>query len=280
MSAPVGGPVGKPTQPAQDPAGAAVSGPAGDAVSSARWPGSGRALLRLLAVQGAWNYERMQGLGMGWAAEPLLAGLRARDSERHREALARAAEFFNANPNLAGLAVGAEVRAEYDGVPPEEVRRLRTALCSPLGALGDQVFWAGLVPALAGLAVLGVALGAGWWPVAAMVVVYAAARVWTARWALRTGLASGMGVGRAVGASWLPRAVPRIGPAAGFAVGLALPVAAAWYLRAASSGQAAATLVLAAVGVGLGRWLGSTFTALRYGILALALTLLFRWVTA
>jgi PTS system mannose-specific IID component len=276
MSAPVTGPT-PPTQPPRD-----VPRAGGDAAAAppAHWRGAGRALLRLLAVQGAWNYERMQGLGVGWAAAPLLADLAARDGERHREATARAAEFFNANPNLAGLAVGAEVRAEYDGVPAEQVRRLRTALCSPLGALGDQVFWAGLVPALSGVAILGVALGGGWWPVAAVVLVYAAVRLWTARWALRTGLASGMAVGRAVGASWLPRAVPRIGPVAGFAVGLSLPIAAAWYLAPAGPGQAAATLTLAGVGIGLGRWLGSTFTALRFGLLALALTLLFRWVTA
>ena len=31
-----------------------------------------RALLRLFAVQGTWNYERMLGVGMGYAAEPLL----------------------------------------------------------------------------------------------------------------------------------------------------------------------------------------------------------------
>ena len=37
--------------------------------------GAWRALLRLLAVQGTWNYERMLGVGMGYAAEPLLEDL-------------------------------------------------------------------------------------------------------------------------------------------------------------------------------------------------------------
>jgi mannose/fructose/N-acetylgalactosamine-specific phosphotransferase system component IID len=53
------------------------------------------ALLRLYAIQGAWNYERMLGLGMGYAAEPLLDELARGDRERHREAVARSAEFFN-----------------------------------------------------------------------------------------------------------------------------------------------------------------------------------------
>ncbi|HEU4698013.1 MAG TPA: PTS system mannose/fructose/sorbose family transporter subunit IID [Gemmatimonadales bacterium] len=252
----------------------------GDGPPPERWSGSGRALLRLLAVQGAWSYERMQGVGAGWAAAPLLRPLAQQDAERYRAAVARSAEFFNANPNLAGLAVGAEVRAEFDGLPPEQIRRLRTALCSPLGALGDQVFWAGLVPALVALAVAGVALGGGAWPVAALVAVYALVRLWTARWALRTGLASGMSVGRVVTASWLPRAVPRVGPLAAFALGLAAPLAAAWLLPVVAPGHVAGVLVVAALGVGLGQWLGTRVTAVRFGLGALGIALLLRWVTA
>ncbi len=123
--------------------------------------GGWRALLRLMAVQGTWNYERLLGVGMGYAAEPLLEDLKTVDPVRHGEAVVRSAEFFNCNPNLAGLALGATVRAEYEAVPGAQIARLRTALCSPLGALGDELFWAGLVPALMGLALAGVTLGAG-----------------------------------------------------------------------------------------------------------------------
>src|SRR5262249_2656364 len=118
----------------------------GGAPMTGRW----RALLRLLAVQGTWNYERMLGVGMGYAAEPLLEDLKTVDPVRHGEAVVRSAEFFNCNPNLAGLALGATARAEYEDVPGPQIVRLRTALCSPLGALGDDLFWAGLVPALVG----------------------------------------------------------------------------------------------------------------------------------
>ena len=111
-----------------------------------------RSYCRLLAVQGAWNYERMTGIGMGFAAAPLLRALASDEPEHHREATARAAEFFNCHPYLAGLALGASARAEYEGVPGAQIRRLRTALCSPLGALGDQFFWAGLVPIVMSLA--------------------------------------------------------------------------------------------------------------------------------
>ena len=48
---------------------------AGPPLGGARMTGRLRALWRLLGVQAAWNYERMQGIGMGHAAEPVLEEL-------------------------------------------------------------------------------------------------------------------------------------------------------------------------------------------------------------
>jgi mannose/fructose/N-acetylgalactosamine-specific phosphotransferase system component IID len=242
--------------------------------------GLGRALLRLYAVQGAWSYERMLGVGMGYAAQPLLRDLETADPRRHAEAAVRSAEFFNSHPNLAGLALGSTVRAEYLGVPADRVARLRTALCGPLGALGDQFFWAGLVPLLSAFAIAGVALGAGWWPVAAFVVGYNLVRLATARWALVTGIRAGTDVGRAIGASWLPRWAALVGPPAGFAVGLAVPLVARWYLSHYALRGVLATLFVTAVGLALGRWWGRAFTTVRFALTAAAVTLLLRWVIA
>jgi len=242
--------------------------------------GRAHALLRLFAVQGAWNYERMLGVGIGYAAEPLLEDLKVADPVRHSEAVVRSAEFFNCNPNLAGLALGATVRAEYDAAPGAQVARLRAALCSPLGALGDQLFWAGLLPALVGAALAALALGTGGRAVVGFLVVYNLIRVWVAVWALKTGLAAGMGVGSAIGASWIPRAVPRVGNAAGLLVGFALPLVAAWYLRPLGTIRAAAAVsLIAGAGVVAGRLFGARMTGSRFALLAVALTLLFRLVT-
>ena len=235
-----------------------------------------RALLRLFAVQGTWNYERMLGVGMGYAAEPLLEELKVSDPQRHTEAVVRSAEFFNCNPNLAGLALGAEVRAEYDAAPGAQVARLRTALCSPLGALGDQLFWAGLVPALVGLAVAGVVLGAGLWTIAAFLVIYNAVRIWTAVWALRTGLNAGMNVGTAIGRSWVPRAADAAGSAAGFGVGLALPLVTVWFLRPFPIPAGLGALGLTGLGLAAGYVAGARYGALRYALLAVLVTLLVR----
>jgi PTS system mannose-specific IID component len=238
-------------------------------------------MLRLLAVQGTWNYERMLGVGMGYAAEPLLDDLKTVDPVRHTEAVVRSTEFFNCNPNLAGLALGATVRAEYEAVPGTQIARLRTALCSPLGSLGDELFWAGLVPALVGLTLVAMVLGAGWWAVAGFLAAYNAIRLATAAWALRTGLEAGMRVGSAIGASWMPRAVARIGPLAGAGVGLALPVVAAWYLRGPGFGWVGAVgaLAVAVLGAAVTRWFGPALTSVRFALLAMALLLFFRWLS-
>jgi mannose PTS system EIID component len=238
-----------------------------------RW----RALLRLLAVQGTWNYERMLGVGMGYAAEPLLEDLKTVDPVRHTEAVVRSTEFFNCNPNLAGLALGATARAEYEGVPGAQIARLRTALCSPLGALGDELFWAGLVPALTGFAIVGIAFGAGWYAVGGLLVAYNLIRFATGVWALRTGLEAGMRVGSAIGDSWVPRAVALIGPVAGASLGVAVPVAASWYLRGFGMLGSIGALAVAVVGAAVGRWFGIALTSVRFALLAMGLLLAFRW---
>src|ERR1019366_3459631 len=97
--------------------------------------------------------ERMLGIGVGHASVPLLRDVLATRSARARhEAVARSADFFNAHPYLAAVAVGAEVKAEQDGASTAVITRLRTALSGPLGSLGDQLIWAGWVPALLGIA--------------------------------------------------------------------------------------------------------------------------------
>jgi PTS system mannose-specific IID component len=237
-----------------------------------------RAILRLFAVQGTWNYERMLGVGMGYAAEPLLEDLKAVDPVRHGEAVVRSAEFFNCNPNLAGLALGATTRAEYEAVPGAQIVRLRTALCSPLGAMGDELFWAGLVPALVGFALIATILGAGWWGIGGLLVIYNAIRLWTSVWSLRTGMESGMRVGTAIASSWLPRAIELAGPAAGFAGGAALPVVADWDLKGFGWSVMVGAAGVAVAGVALTRWFGPTLTSVRFAILAMILLVVFKRV--
>lgn len=212
---------------------------------SPRW----QSLIRLFGVQAAWTYERMSGIGVGHAAAPLLRELyRDRDVVERRAAVARSAEYFNSHPYLAGVAVGAVVRAERDGVPGPVISRLRTALSGPLGALGDQLIWAGEVPAMMGLALASVPFF-GWWAVLAVPVVHNIFRLRLTLWGLDLGLHEGLKVGAALERSWLPKAAAEAQRIAAFTVGLGVPVVASWLLDNTSQQTVWRTLAVAAVGV-------------------------------
>src|SRR2546422_542378 len=142
-------------------------------------------------VQGSYNYERLLGVGVGVAEEPLLRDLA---DGKYRPAVARGAHFFNAHPYLIGLAVGAAARAEHDGAAPDQIERLREALCGPLGSLGDRLVWAGWLPFLSGLTLAAIALGAGWVAVAAFLIVYNIGHVALRWWALKAGWTHGVHV--------------------------------------------------------------------------------------
>jgi PTS system mannose-specific IID component len=241
-------------------------------------PPLGRTLLRLFTIQSSWNYERMQGVGFGVAEEPLLRDLgRAGDSAAYRGALARGAHFFNAHPYLCGLAVGAAARAEHDGIPPAQVERLRTALCGPLGSLGDRLVWAGWLPLTSGLALAAVALGLGWWAVVGFLALYNAGHVALRWWALRAGWARGTRVAEALRQPFLRRAGAVVEPGMALAMGAALPLAAA-YLGGPFPGWARMTVgIVAALGLLLLRWRRLGLTGLRLGLGAVAAALVVGW---
>lgn len=230
-------------------------------------PRLGLSLLRLFAVQGSWNYERMLGLGVGVAQEPLLRDLGANGSPAYRGAVARAAHFFNAHPYLCGLAVGAAARAEHDGASPEQVERLRTALCGPLGSLGDRLVWAGWLPCVSALAVAALTLGAGFWAIVGFLVLYNLGHVSLRWWALRAGWDHGARVAAALHHRGLARAQRLVGPATALAAGFALPLAAQW-LGGPLGGRAGALALLAAAAGFLAlRLLPSWVTGHRLGLL-------------
>jgi PTS system mannose-specific IID component len=234
-----------------------------------------RALWRLLAIQATWNFERMQGIGMGHAAEPLLEELKTGDAARQADAVVRSAEFFNCHPYLAGVALGATVRAEYEGVPGPQIVRLRTALCGPLGALGDRLFWTGVVPLMVSAACLAVVEGEGMVAIVVLLVIYNALRLATGVWALNAGLRSGIRVSSAISGSWLTRAAERVGPAAGLLVGIAIPKVAAWLLAGAGTALVSGALMLAIAGVVLALRFGSAASPVRLGLVAIVLTLIY-----
>jgi PTS system mannose-specific IID component len=184
-------------------------------------------LLRLLAIQGAWNYETFLGNGIAFSMEPALRLLPGgTHSAAFKAAMARQAGYFNAHPYLAAIAVGALARAELDGEPPERIERFRTALAGPLGSVGDRLVWAAWLPFCSLLALLIFGLGAGTTAVVlTFLLVYNAGHLWIRAWGLRTGWSHGLRVAAALGNPVLRRGIPVIGRAAAFTAGAAFPLA-------------------------------------------------------
>ncbi len=241
-------------------------------------PRFAHALLRLFAVQGSYNYERMLGLGVGVAEEPLLRGLPADGAASpYRAAVARGAHFFNAHPYLAGLAVGAAARAEHDGAPAELIERLRAALCGPLGSIGDRLIWAGWLPLLSGLTLAAISLGAGWTAVVVFLVVYNIGHVAIRWWALREGWKHGVRVASALHHPLLQRGAAIAGRAMACAVGAALPLAAQYLAAAFGVWPRAILAVAAVVGFVAIRWLPGRVTGLRLGLAFAAIALVVGW---
>ena len=183
--------------------------------------------LRLLAIQGSWNYETMLGNGIGFCMEPALRHLPGGvHTPRFKEALARHSKYFNAHPYLASVAVGALARAELDGEPVAKIERLRTALAGPLGSVGDRLVWAGWLPFCSLLALTVFGLG-GSAPAVLLtfLVVFNVGHLLLRAWGLRAGWRHGMRVAQALANPVLRRGPDVIAPLAAFAAGLGVPLA-------------------------------------------------------
>lgn len=117
-----------------------------------------RIALRANLLQATWNFERQQGVGWVYALQPAIEAL-YRDPAERRARLAEHTAYFNTQPTLASLALGAVARLEEQraaGAGPDAagMARVKAALGSTLAALGDRLFWFSLRPFAAVLGVL------------------------------------------------------------------------------------------------------------------------------
>lgn len=184
---------------------------------------------RLFAMQASWNYELLMGVGIGFCVEPALRALpEGRGGTPYREALARECRYFNAHPYLASVAVGALARAELDRAPGDKIERFRTALCGPLGSVGDRLVWAGWLPVCSVLALVAFGLGARPLVVVGLfLLVYNVGHFALRGWGLTAGWKYGMGVAKALATPVFrdgPRVLARLGA---LLAGIALPVTVA-----------------------------------------------------
>ncbi len=226
-----------------------MRGPAGISLG-----GRLRLWLWSLGLQGSWNPQRMQNLGL----LAVLVSWRRRvphDLEGDRHFCRRYYEFFNTNPYLANYLVGGIIHLEESArrgqeLPPTLARTFRDTLGRALGGIGDQLFWMGLRPmiALAGclLALM------GWWQAALAVTGLFALGQLVLRWvSLERGLALGMGLADVLASPRWHRAVAWVRRSG---MVLAGGLAGIYFLKLQAVAQAmdASMLVIGgAVGMGL-----------------------------
>ena len=238
-----------------------------------------RSWLRTMLIQASWNYERMIGVGIAFASEPILRKLPGgAGGEAYRRALGRATAQFNSHPYFSGAAVGAIARAEHQGLPSEQMARFRTALAGPLGSLGDKLVWAGSLPIASAI---GLTLAVVASPVVAVVVflvIHNTINVGLRVWALRAGWQGGMGVGDRLGTPLLTWGLRIAGPGTALALGIMLPVVAAWLVSGFEPNAVTAVSLVAAVGILFARWLWPTLGGMRFGLIVVVLAALAGWI--
>lgn len=112
---------------------------------------------RSFYIQGSWNFERMLNLGFVFCLMPILNKLYS-DPENRKAFLKRHLQYFNAHPYFSSFALGAVARLEEKACVEKwtnfaPIEKFKFRLSSPLGAIGDRLFWGTIKPASAILGV-------------------------------------------------------------------------------------------------------------------------------
>ncbi len=119
-------------------------------------------LLRSFFIQTVWNFKSLLAVGLCFALIPI--GKRVCKNKQEMKAfLNRHLSFFNAHPYFSAYALGAIARLEeayamqeLDEV--EKINRFKNAIIGPLGAVGDQFFWATVKPTSLIIGITGIAV--------------------------------------------------------------------------------------------------------------------------
>ena len=113
---------------------------------------------RQFLLQGCWNYEGMQNVGFAYAILPALREIYMNRPEEALKAVKRHLEFFNTQPSMGAMILGASVRLEErvaaGEADPRGIGTFKVGLMGSLGAIGDSFFWGALRPMASAAGVL------------------------------------------------------------------------------------------------------------------------------
>jgi PTS system mannose-specific IID component len=130
-------------------------------ISITRWD-LFKVFLSSFFLQAVWNFRGLLSIGFSTCLFPIIKKLYS-DTNDKKQFFRRHLLFFNAHPYFASFALGVSIRLEEmsaKGEPhiPEVLKQLKDLLISPLGAVGDRLFWATIKPACLTLGVIGILL--------------------------------------------------------------------------------------------------------------------------
>jgi PTS system mannose-specific IID component len=114
----------------------------------------GEIFRRSFLVQACWNFEKLQNVGFAYAIYPALSALYK--GRELGESVRRHLEIFNTQPFMASFALGVTVKMEEEraklsgetelAAAAARISEVKSALASPLAAIGDKLFWSTLRP--------------------------------------------------------------------------------------------------------------------------------------
>lgn len=111
--------------------------------------------IRSNAIQGAFNFETMQGMGFAWAILPVIDKLYPNEEDKIA-GYKRHIGYFNSHPWLVGPIFGIvasmeEKKANGEDISEENIQAIKGALMGPLAGIGDSLLWGTLRPIFAGV---------------------------------------------------------------------------------------------------------------------------------
>jgi PTS system mannose-specific IID component len=115
-----------------------------------------RLALRSVLLQGAFNYERFQNMGLWWTLRPFLDRIH-RDRDERAAAYKRHLAYFNTHPWIVGTILGVIVgmerrRAEgAEGIDDEAINSVKVGMMAPLAGIGDSLLFGTVRPILGGV---------------------------------------------------------------------------------------------------------------------------------
>ncbi|GMA52814.1 hypothetical protein GCM10025857_41710 [Alicyclobacillus contaminans] len=99
---------------------------------------------RSFALQGAFNFERMQNIGYAYSMVPIIKKL-YKNKEEQAQALDRHLEIFNTTPQMVPLILGISSAMEEENAnnvnfDEQSINAVKASLMGPLAGIGDSIF--------------------------------------------------------------------------------------------------------------------------------------------